>query len=488
MECGDITIDLLGSRATLKGKALDLTSAEYRLLCLLVRNANRVVTRDIILNELWDDTGNFVDDNTLSVYVRRLREKVETNPSHPEHLITIRGFGYQWKEVSMFVGTATVLTIYQVNGVEALWLKHDEAVSSSLLEQGVPKEVIAVAFTNTDISEDGRSLLAAAGLGKQSESSMRPYFNQFQRSAFCTMLCTVLFFLFVLAIGIFIFFWKRKRLYQQADKILLNYINGDYSCHLPQNYEGAIYQVFSSIEQLATMLQSKNETERKAKEFLKDTISDISHQLKTPLAALTMYQEIIENEPENAETVKQFAAKMGISLKRMEQLILSMLKITRLDTGNIIFEKKSCRVSELIAHSVNDLTTRAKSESKQIQIDGDGEQQLICDMEWTGEAIGNIVKNALDHTQAGGIVRITWERTPAMFRIFISDNGNGIVPEDIYHIFKRFYRSKHSLDTQGIGLGLPLAKSIIEGQNGVISVQSEVGKGTLFTLSFLTDL
>ena len=333
----------------------------------------------------------------------------------------------------LFVGTATVLTIYQVNDAEVLWLKHDEAVSSSLLEQGVPKEVVAVAFTNTDISDDGRSLLAAAGLGKQSESSMRPYFNQFQRSAFCTMLCTVLFFLFVLAIGIFIFFWKRKRLYQQADKILLNYINGDYSCHLPQNYEGAIYQVFSSIEQLATMLQSKNETERKAKEFLKDTISDISHQLKTPLAALTMYQEIIESEPENAETVKQFAAKMGISLKRMEQLILSMLKITRLDTGNIIFEKKSCRVSELIAHSVNDLTTRAKSESKQIQIDGDGEQQLICDMEWTGEAIGNIVKNALDHTQAGGIVRITWERTPAMFRIFISDNGNGIVPEDIYH-------------------------------------------------------
>ena len=131
----------------------------------------------------------------------------------------------------LFVGTVTVLTIYQVNDAEVLWLKHDEAVSSSHLEQGVPKEVVAVAFTNTDISDDGRSLLAAAGLGKQSESSMRPYFNQFQRSTFCTMLCTVLFFLFVLAIGIFIFFWKRKRLYQQADKILLNYINGDYSCH-----------------------------------------------------------------------------------------------------------------------------------------------------------------------------------------------------------------------------------------------------------------
>ena len=229
----------------------------------------------------------------------------------------------------LFVGTVTVLTIYQVNDAEVLWLKHDEAVSSSLLEQGVPKEVVAVAFTNTDISDDGRSLLAAAGLGKQSESSMRPYFNQFQRSTFCTMLCTVLFFLFVLAIGIFIFFWKRKRLYQQADKILLNYINGDYSCHLPQNYEGAIYQVFSSIEQLATMLQSKNETERKAKEFLKDTISDISHQLKTPLAALTMYQEIIESEPENAETVKQFVAKMKADYERQTSDISAVL--TRLN-------------------------------------------------------------------------------------------------------------------------------------------------------------
>lgn len=101
IECGDISIDLFGSRVTLKGKVLDLTSAEYRLLCLLVRNTSRVVTRDVILNELWDDTGNFVDDNTLSVYVRRLREKVESDPSRPEHLITIRGFGYQWKEVSV---------------------------------------------------------------------------------------------------------------------------------------------------------------------------------------------------------------------------------------------------------------------------------------------------------------------------------------------------------------------------------------------------
>lgn len=101
IECGDVSIDLLGSRVILKGKTLDLTSAEYRLICLLVRNVNRVTTRSQILNELWDSTGDFVDDNTLSVYVRRLREKIEVNPSQPEHLVTVRGFGYQWNEVSL---------------------------------------------------------------------------------------------------------------------------------------------------------------------------------------------------------------------------------------------------------------------------------------------------------------------------------------------------------------------------------------------------
>ncbi|MDE7177788.1 MAG: response regulator transcription factor [Lachnospiraceae bacterium] len=99
--CGDIEIDLAGSRVLLQGKKLELTPVEYRLLCLLVRSRGRVVTREMIFEELWDNSGNFVDDNTLSVYIRRLREKVETDPSRPEHLITARGFGYSWQEVKI---------------------------------------------------------------------------------------------------------------------------------------------------------------------------------------------------------------------------------------------------------------------------------------------------------------------------------------------------------------------------------------------------
>ena len=236
------------------------------------------------------------------------------------------------------------------------------------------------------------------------------------------------------------------------------------------------------------MLQSKNEAEHKDKEFLKSTISDISHQLKTPLAALMMYQEILEGEPENPDAVREFAGKMGVSLQRMEQLIQSMLKITRLDSGSIVFERRDILVTELIDRAIRDLQTRADQEGKTIQIEGKPEERLLCDPEWTSEALGNLVKNALDHTAAGGHIRIAWSRTPAMLQIQVSDDGGGIAPEDIHHIFKRFYRSRQSLDSPGIGLGLPLAKSIVEGQGGVITAQSTSGEGATFTVSFLTKL
>lgn len=398
---------------------------------------------------------------------------------------------YYWFFLIFFaflvLGTGLLFGAAQANAAKEMLISYDQAVVSSLLEQGVSRDVIATAITNTETSETGNELLAAAGIDGRTANSMLPFVSRFQRATFYELILISVFLIFLLLTGTFVFFWRRKQLYLQAGKVLTNYINGDYSCHLLENSEGAIFQIFASVEQLATMLQSKSEAEHETKEFLKNTISDISHQLKTPLAALHMYQEIIEGEPDNLETVKEFSAKMGVALKRMEQLIQAMLKITRLDTGNIVFEKSSYSVTEVISQSINELTTRADNEGKKILIEGDPAQRVVCDMEWTSEAIGNIVKNALDHTKQGGVIRIAWEYTPLMLRIFITDDGNGIAPEDIHHIFKRFYRSKHSLDTQGIGLGLPLAKSIIEGQGGIVSVKSEQNMGTTFTLAFLTE-
>lgn len=387
----------------------------------------------------------------------------------------------------LLLGMNLMFSSSQINSAREIYTMQNEAVVSSLLEQGVSKEVAANALRSDTVSEDGKRLLRELGMDRQTRTQNIPGLIQFQQSAFSKAVILSIVLILLLVTGTVMFFLCRKRLYLQANKVISQYIDGDFSNHLPQNSEGAIFQLFSSVEQLATMLKSKNETEHKSKEFLKNTISDISHQLKTPLAALTMYQEIIAGEPENAEIVKEFSAKIGSSLNRMNQLIQSMLKITRLDSGNIIFEKSRCSVSNLIAHSIRELTTRAENENKQIIVEKSPDEQLTCDMEWTGEAIGNIVKNALDHTVSGDVIHISWERTPAMVRISIADNGDGIAEEDIHHIFKRFYRSKHTLETPGIGLGLPLAKSIVEGQGGFLTVQSKLHHGTTFTLSFLTE-
>lgn len=376
----------------------------------------------------------------------------------------------------------------QMEAAKSMFLSHNNTIATSLINQGISEEVIAVAITNTSNSQAGADLLKKFGITKNSCVIFFPAISSFQEGTTTILWIVGILLLFILYVGTFLFLWQREQLYQQTSHVVREYSEGNFSQHLPQLKEGTLFHIFTSIETLATMLQAENENQYKAKEFLKHTISDISHQLKTPLAALFLYQEIMEKEPENIATIIEFTDKMGIALHRMDQLIQSLLKITRLDAGNIVFDKKSHKVSKLIARSINDLTTRAANEAKEIKIEGNADDIVLCDMHWTAEAVGNIIKNALDHTVSGGIIQISWIHTPAMLRIIIKDNGKGIPPEDIHHIFKRFYRSKNSMDRQGVGLGLPLAQSIVEGQGGIISVQSEHKKGTTFTLSFLTEL
>ena len=383
------------------------------------------------------------------------------------------------------IGLTLIYT--QTAAAKEMFLTHDNAIVTSLLEEGVSKEVIATALTNTEADTAGNKFLTEIGLSINTDIENLPYVSTVKNTMLISLSVMLFLWTLLLFLGTMLFLYRRERLYRKSENIIKDYIDGNYTVHLPQSNEGTVYQLLASVDQLATMLQAKNDTEQKTKEFLKNTISDISHQLKTPLSALMMYQEIIENEPDNPETVKEFSFKIGTALKRIEQLIQSMLKITRIDAGSIYFEKSNYSIPNILSHAISELTTRANHEKKEIVIDGDLKQMLYCDIEWTGEAVGNIVKNALDHTDAGGKITISWERTPAMIRIFITDNGHGIAQEDIHHIFKRFYRSKNTSGSQGIGLGLPLAKAIVEGQGGILSVQSERLQGTTFTLSFLTE-
>ncbi len=381
------------------------------------------------------------------------------------------------------IGSVLQSRIYGAR-IQSMMIEHDTAVVSSLLEQGVETDIIAAAITNDSSTEQGTELLNKLGISEATDPRILENINDVQSLMATAGLVETAVLAVLLFLAIFSFLIKRDRLYRSAIGTVINFTDGDFSSLLPQQDNGTVYQLFSRINAMATALKAKQETETEAREFLKGTVSDISHQLKTPLAALSMYQEIIQNEPDNTETVKTFSQKSTAALGRIEHLIKTLLKLTRLDAGGIEFHKSEYMIGEVVSQSVEELSDRAKNENKELQISGNQKDIIRCDMEWTREAVGNIVKNALDHTKAGGMIQISWDETPLMFRISVSDNGDGIDEEDIHHIFKRFYRSKKSLDTQGIGLGLPLAKSIVEGQGGTISVQSEIGAGTTFVLSF----
>ena len=152
---------------------------------------------------------------------------------------------------------------------------------------------------------------------------------------------------------------------------------------------GSIYRLFISIDQLARALRSRYEGELASREFLKDMISDISHQIKTPLAALSMYTDIMAAEPDQPDTVRTFAEKSAQSLMRMENLIQSLLKIARLDAGQISFERIQISVRELALRGAEELRIRAAREGKNIVIEGDAAAKILCDPAWTAEAVGN---------------------------------------------------------------------------------------------------
>ena len=241
----------------------------------------------------------------------------------------------------------------------------------------------------------------------------------------------------------------------------------------------------ASDEETSIIMGLDADNELREKEFLKNTISDISHQLKTPLAALNIYNGLLQDEDIEVSSVKEFAGLSEQELDRIETLVQSLLKITRLDAGAIVLEKNAENVADMMRDIELHFAYRARQEKKEIILSGSDHLSLFCDRDWLNEAIDNIVKNAFDHTESGATIRVAWNELPSGVQIVITDNGCGIHPEDIHHIFKRFYRSRFSKDKQGIGLGLPLAKAIVEAHNGTIEVDSELGIGTTFTMNFL---
>lgn len=230
-------------------------------------------------------------------------------------------------------------------------------------------------------------------------------------------LSLLLLILFLLAGGAvwavcFVYFNRQNQIMEQAILQINAYLDGDRNARIECDNEGELYRLFHSINSLAAVLNAHADNELREKEFLKNTISDISHQLKTPLAALNIYNGLLQDEDIEVSSVKEFAGLSEQELDRIETLVQSLLKITRLDAGAIVLEKNAENVADMMRDIELHFAYRARQEKKEIILSGSDHLSLFCDRDWLNEAIDNIVKNAFDHTESGATIHVAWKELP----------------------------------------------------------------------------
>ena len=406
--------------------------------------------------------------------------------------ITDTGMQKQLLAVSLFLLAfllaGQLSSAYMAQEYKTAMAAHDSALAGYLLQSGnAGGGSIAAVFTSEKTQaeqETGAALLSSYGYDADMQTSLLPEVMEFRlRSALIILAYSLIFSLGIL----FVLHRGGRRRDEELDfaaQTLRRFMDGDSGLRLPDCGEGSLSRLFAEINALATSLTAHIQRERESRRFLKETISDISHQLKTPLSALMMYNEILREEETERETAAAFTEKSRRELERMEHLIQSLLKLAKLDAGTIELNQEVHPLKSFLEGCLESFFQRAEHEGKHLLLSCGDCAKLAFDELWLGEAVGNLIKNALDHTDFGGRIELSCGETAAAVTITVRDDGAGIHPEDLHHIFKRFYRSRFSKDSSGVGIGLSLAKAIAEKHGGVLTVQSELGRGAEFAMLF----
>ena len=256
---------------------------------------------------------------------------------------------------------------------------------------------------------------------------------------------------------------------------------GDYSLDLRDNQEGELSILKSDIYKVTLILSKQAEQLKYEKEQLADALSDISHQLKTPLTSMMVMADLLSKADLSAEKRGEFIKTLQQQLERMEWLLSSLLKLSKLDAGTVEFKSEVISAATLIEKVAKPLLIPMELRNQRLILQGEELATFLGDLNWTAEALINILKNCMEHTGDGGTITINYSENPIFTEIHVTDNGKGISKEELPYIFKRFFRGKNA-GQDSVGIGLALAHSIITGQNGDISVTSSLGKGTSFSV------
>lgn len=289
-----------------------------------------------------------------------------------------------------------------------------------------------------------------------------------------------LFFLFFF-IAFFFYHQKEKRI-REINHYLFHVLENKYEVNLKDYREDNLSRLKSDLLKVTNKLRNTTEISLKDKKNLERTLSDISHQLRTPLTSLNVIHDALQNDNLPKEKRLAFLSQQKEQLQRMEWLVVTLLKMSQIDSGTIVFQRKKENVLSLVLEAMKPILI--PMELKQITYTLSIDEKISCNLDyhWTVEALVNIFKNAIEHTNQLGHIKVIATDNPMYVEIIVEDNGVGIKKEDLPHIFERFYKGKAKNDS--VGIGLNLTKTIIEKQDGTIHVESKIEKGTRFIIHF----
>ena len=379
-------------------------------------------------------------------------------------------------------------TYYIVKNINKTLIDQNTSVLSSVIQNKETSEVIKGFYEIKDGNElaEAREILKNYGYDDELSIRTNEVTNKFYKEILIIFIPIIILFTIMLYL---IFVKELKDIYIQVDTIVKSISDtssGQFKKIEPKYEEGDIAILTTSLNYMGERVNNSIQKLKEDKENLKDFLSDISHQLKTPLASLVMFTDLMkENENMPKEDRIKFLEKCNEQELRMEWLIMNLLKVGRLEAGAINFKKERQPLRETIELSISPLIGEAKRKNQKLILTGDLDCEVIHDREWLGEAISNITKNAIEHTQEGGRIEIRVSEGKLIKSIYIKDNGPGI-PKDLRKkVFKRFYKGESSANPKSIGIGLSLAKSIVKELGGEIRLVSEEGEGTTFIISFI---
>ena len=293
-------------------------------------------------------------------------------------------------------------------------------------------------------------------------------------------LCLLMGFLFL---GILILYDRRqKKMTAELTDYLSRLNSGKYDMEISSNGEDGFSRLKNEIYRTTVRLREQSERSRQDKINLKNSISDISHQIKTPLTSISVMLDRISNDRDMPENIKRrLLTDVKHSSNYIISLVQSLLTLSRLDADSITMKQEDVSVKELLKICSERTEILAELGDVSVIVQDCGNISLNCNKKWMSEAITNILKNCIEHTKSGGMVTVSASQNKLFTTIIIRDNGSGIPADELPHIFERFYKGSGS-DENSIGIGLSLAKAIIEKNNGYISVNSKVGEGSCFTV------